>query len=113
MGRIPWRRERLPTPVFLPGESPWIEEPGGLQFRGSQRVRHELAATTHTRGKNHLEGSEGTIQSAHTGLLSSRVKVENHHNSQGLGRILKDSDQKRALVHSVFWPHQAQPIQVM
>ena len=22
VGRIPWRRERLPTPVFLPGESP-------------------------------------------------------------------------------------------
>ena len=29
-----------PTPVFLPGESPWAEEPGGLQFMGSQRVRH-------------------------------------------------------------------------
>ena len=25
-----------PTPVFLPGESPWTEEPGGLQFMGSQ-----------------------------------------------------------------------------
>ena len=24
------------TPVFLPGESPWTEEPGGLQSRGSQ-----------------------------------------------------------------------------
>ena len=28
LGKIPWRRERLPTPVFLPGEfhglySPW------------------------------------------------------------------------------------------
>ena len=28
------------SPVFLPGESPWTEEPGGLQFMGSQRVRH-------------------------------------------------------------------------
>ena len=34
----PWRREELPTPVFLPGESPWTEEPGGLQSMGSQRV---------------------------------------------------------------------------
>ena len=32
---------RSPTPVFLPGESPWIEEHGGLQFMGSQRVRHD------------------------------------------------------------------------
>ena len=29
------------TPVFLPGESPWIEEPGGLQSTGSQRVGHD------------------------------------------------------------------------
>ena len=29
-----------PTPVFLPGESLWTEELGGLQSVGSQRVRH-------------------------------------------------------------------------
>ena len=28
--KIPWKREWLPTPVFLPGESPWTEGPGGL-----------------------------------------------------------------------------------
>ena len=26
--------------VFLPGEIPWTEKPGGLQSMGSQRVRH-------------------------------------------------------------------------
>ena len=30
-----------PTPVFLPGESPWIEEPEGLQSMGLQRVGHD------------------------------------------------------------------------
>ena len=35
VGKIPWIREWLPTPVFLPGESPWTEEPGGLQSMGS------------------------------------------------------------------------------
>ena len=30
-----------PTPVFLPRESPWTEEPGRLQSTGSQRVRHD------------------------------------------------------------------------
>ena len=29
---------RQPSPVFLPGKSPWTEEPGGLQSMGSQRV---------------------------------------------------------------------------
>ena len=35
--KIPWRTEWLPTPVFLPGKSPWTEEPGGLW---SHRVGH-------------------------------------------------------------------------
>ena len=30
VGKIHWRRARLPTPVFLPGESTWAEESGGL-----------------------------------------------------------------------------------
>ena len=29
VGKILWRRERLSTPVFLPGGSPQTEEPGG------------------------------------------------------------------------------------
>ena len=39
--KMVWRRAWQPTPVFLPGESPWTEEPGGLQFMGSQRVGHK------------------------------------------------------------------------
>jgi len=30
IGKIPWRRARQPTPVFLPGKFPWTEEPGRL-----------------------------------------------------------------------------------
>ena len=40
VGKIPWRREWLPTPVFLPRESPWTEKPGRLQSMGSPRVGH-------------------------------------------------------------------------
>jgi len=36
--KIPWRGAWQHTPVFLPGESPWTEEPGRLQCIGSQRV---------------------------------------------------------------------------
>ena len=32
--KIPWMRAWQPTPVSLPEESPWIEEPGGLQSMG-------------------------------------------------------------------------------
>ena len=31
VGKIPWKRVWQPSSVFLPGESPWTEEPGGLQ----------------------------------------------------------------------------------
>ena len=31
---IPWRMNCQPIPVFLPGESPWTEESGGLQRVG-------------------------------------------------------------------------------
>ena len=41
--KIPWRRAWQPTPVFLPGESTWTEEPGELQSIGLQRVRHDSA----------------------------------------------------------------------
>ena len=37
----PWRRNRLPTPIFLPGESPRTEEPGRLQSMGLQRVGYD------------------------------------------------------------------------
>ena len=42
-GKSPWRRKWPPTPVFLTGESPRTEEPGGLQSAGSRRVRHDWA----------------------------------------------------------------------
>ena len=41
VGKIPWRRVWQRTPVLLPGESPWAEEPGGPQSIGSQRVDHK------------------------------------------------------------------------
>ena len=37
----PFEEGMATTPVFLPGESPWIEEPSRLQSMGSQRVGHD------------------------------------------------------------------------
>ena len=49
VGKIPWSRKWQPTPVFLPGESPWTEEPGRLQSMGSQIVEHDwVTENTHT-----------------------------------------------------------------
>ena len=60
VGTIPWRRARQPTPVFLPGESPWTEEPGRLQSMGLQRVGHDWA-TKHSTAVCRIRGGVGTI----------------------------------------------------
>ena len=41
VGKIPWKRKWQPTLIFLPGESPGTEEPGGLQSMRSRRVGHD------------------------------------------------------------------------
>ena len=41
LGRSPGEGEGSewqPTPIFLPGESPWTEEPGGLQSMGCKEL---------------------------------------------------------------------------
>ena len=49
-----WWRAWQPIPVFLPGESPGTEDPGGLQSMGLQRVRHDWAT------KHGIEKAEGS-----------------------------------------------------
>ena len=46
--KIPWNRKWQPTPVFLPGESPWIKGPGRLQSIQSQRVGQDWMTNTFT-----------------------------------------------------------------
>ena len=41
-GEIPWKRESLPTPVFLPGEFQ-PEESGGLQSMGVTKSQTQLS----------------------------------------------------------------------
>ena len=44
--KIPWRKEWQPTPVFFAWRIPWMEETGGLQFTGSQRIGHDCVTNT-------------------------------------------------------------------
>ena len=43
----PLRRAWQPTPVYLPVESSWTEEPSGRQSKGSQRVGHDSDQAQH------------------------------------------------------------------
>ena len=48
VAKIPWRRARQPTPVFLSGESLWTEEPQRLHSLGLHRVRHDWSDLAHS-----------------------------------------------------------------
>ena len=41
-GEDPLQQEMATHSSILGWETPWTEEPGGLQFMESQRVRHDL-----------------------------------------------------------------------
>ena len=57
--KIPWSRQWQPTLVFLPGESPWTEEPGRLQSMMSQKVRQDWEhAHVHTHTHTHTHWLE-------------------------------------------------------
>ena len=66
VGKIPWRRERLPMPVFWPGELHGLCS----QSMGLQKVRHDWAAFTFTSvasDKNsHLPATSISIKSVAT-----------------------------------------------
>ena len=81
VGKIPLRKARQPTPVLLPGESPWTEEPGRLQSMGSQRVGHDWSdlVCMHTQSRNRLTDTE-------IRLVVGRGKGNEWARSSGLGR---------------------------
>ena len=41
VGKIPGGGNGNPLQYFLPGKIPWTEEPGGLQFMGSQTIESD------------------------------------------------------------------------
>ena len=61
--KVPWRRYWQPMPVFLPGESPRTEEPGGLQSMGHKSWTQLKQLGTHAR----------LFLEIHTGIFTSEL----------------------------------------
>ena len=57
-----------PHSSTLAWKTPWTEEPGGLQSRGSQRVAHDLAQCTRTH--THTSEMEFTLTRQSLGNFS-------------------------------------------
>ena len=81
LGWEDWRRAQQPTPVFVPGESPWTEKPGGLQSMGLQRVRHDWAT-------KHSTAPQKWSYWDQTGVNSSPDIVTSHLCDPGEGKLL-------------------------
>ena len=67
---------------ILPWRIPWTEEPGRLQFRGSQRVVHDWA-TKHSTAQPSFSGDTSASFCADQGITSWSFSV-----SQPLGPVL-------------------------
>ena len=98
VGKIPWRRARQPRPVFLPGESPWTEEPGGLRFIGSQRVGHD---SDYERVRE-VDGVECESQDWPT--PNHHTASRNSHKETSFMQIQQKNSEKQSFIHCLFSP---------
>ena len=71
VGKISWTRASQPTPVFLPGESPWIEEPGGYSPRGHK----ESDMTTWLSTQAQRVGQQAVTSCQWPSLTKSKLQV--------------------------------------
>ena len=72
MEKIPWRRAWQTTPVFLPGESAWTEESGGLHRVAMSWTQLEQLST-HSPAMGRMVANEMELDSS---LLRLRLRGE-------------------------------------
>ena len=79
VGKIPWRRERLPTSVFCLGNP--RDRSAWLQSIASQRVGHDVALSHHRGGREYRNKGEAVKKcSAAMGLGPSPSRGNIHNN---------------------------------
>ena len=78
VGKIPWRRTWQPTPIFLPGESPWTEKPGRLVSTGSQKVKHDCAKHT---GLSKSKKKQDPTSCSQSNKLINKIFLKKKRNS--------------------------------
>ena len=90
--KIPWRRAWQPTPVILPGESPWTGEPGGLQPIGSQRVGHNWSDLAHTHASKASCSESLWVRRGRKCLFADLKEKEPGGKPQALWRYFPEND---------------------
>ena len=85
-----WRRAWQPTPVILPGESPWTVEHGRLQSMGSQRIgynwvtKHSIAPQVKEKLKHNFSKSMQNRKSNCNRDIYNNTDISQETNKQNL-----------------------------
>ena len=103
VAKIPWRKAWHPTPVVLPGESPWTEEPGGLESTELQRVRHDWATEHRQQRLNRsFSGSDGNESACNAGDQGS-IPGSGRPPEEGSGNPLQYSCLGNSMDGGAWW----------
>ena len=123
VGKIPWRSERLPTPVFSPGEfhglcGPWVTELDTTERLSHSRLKHgfkeiklemyEVRLHCWLSGKEsvcqcRLERSPGKVNGTHFSILAWEIpwtEESGRLQSMGLQKVLETTQRLNRNMHS-------------
>ena len=86
VGKIPWRMERLPTPVFWPGDFHGLYSPGGHKKSDMTEIKDRTGFKIARRNINNLRYTNDTILTAESDeeLQSLLMKVKEESEKVGL-----------------------------
>ena len=88
VGKIPWRKAWQPIPVFLPGESPWTEEPGeGHSLWGHSELDTTEWATKDIAQCLHRKDNVKGIHTGYPNMQESRSKESKNFRNENWGGV--------------------------
>ena len=101
----PLEKEMVIHSSMLAWRIPWTEEPGGLQFIGSQRVGHDWASkrSTHTaqmKGLSQLEKGENSRNEQKSSYTPIKINLKSMKKSYALYKLINMKPQ----LNRVGWP---------
>ena len=102
VGKIPWRRKRQPTPVFLPGGSPGQRSLAGCRPRGHREsdATKRLSTQTRTQLFQHLLLKDSYFNSLNNRLLFA-APAANNTGKREHPHLIKTNPEGRKLVRKV------------
>ena len=78
MGKLPWRRKSLPTPVFFPGEFHGERKPAGYSPRGCKELDTTERLNTHTHTHTILSEDIGRVDERERKKYSTIEEEDKH-----------------------------------